>query len=51
MAYRCRNGGRHSLRTFTNTVVYFCVTLLLSLVVTRVVSVGLDLLAYVEDHA
>jgi hypothetical protein len=31
--------------------VYFCVTLLLSLVVTRVVSVELDLLAYIDDHA
>ena len=30
---------------------YFCVTLLLRLVVTRVVSVGLDLLAYIDDHA
>jgi hypothetical protein len=31
--------------------VYFCVTLLLNLVVTRVVSVELDLLAYIDDHA
>ena len=30
---------------------YFCVTLLLSLVVTRVASVELDLLAYIDDHA
>ena len=30
---------------------YFCVTLLLSLVVTRVVSVELDRLAYIDDHA
>ena len=30
---------------------YFCVTLLLSLVVTRVVSVELDLLAYIDDNA
>ena len=41
----------HSLRTFTNTTVYFWVTLLLSLVVSRVASVQLDLLAYIDGHA